>query len=155
MSERIEKLVARLEKGQLKMDELFHALAAEEWDATLYVEPYRWSVRDLAAHLLSAEEGLLRIAQDIAAGGSGAPQGFDYNGFNAQEQQRLAGIPPQALLEGLRAARRQTVDWVKTLDETALEREGHHPALGTVKLEVLINAIYGHQLMHARDLKGA
>ncbi len=28
-----------------------------------------------------------------------------------------------------------------------------HPALGEVTLEIFINAIYGHQLMHMRDLQ--
>jgi len=30
---------------------------------------------------------------------------------------------------------------------------GHHQALGEITLEDMINAIYGHQLMHMRDLR--
>jgi hypothetical protein len=32
---------------------------------------------------------------------------------------------------------------------------GHHPALGQVTLEALINVIHAHQLMHMRDLSAA
>jgi len=106
----------------------------------------------LLAHFLSAEVGLLRIGQDIAAGGPGAPEGFDYDEFNAQEQVRLAGLPPATLLAQLAAARAATIAWLSSLDDADLDRVGRHPALGQVNLETFVNAIYGHQLMHMRDL---
>jgi len=98
----------------------------------------------MAAHLLSAEKGLRRVAQDVAAGGPGAPEGFDYDAHNAEEQVRLAGLAD---------AREATIAWVLGLDEDVLERTGYHPALGEVTLEALINAFHGHQLMHLRDLQ--
>jgi hypothetical protein len=108
-------------------------------------------MRDLLAHFLSAEEGLLMIAQDIATGGPGAPEDFEYDAFNAQEQARLADVPFERLLVELTAARRRTIAWVAGLSAADLDRVGRHPALGQVTLETLINAIYGHQLMHMRD----
>jgi len=152
MSERVEQLLARLRKGMDRTAGIFSALDPAQWDVVLYSEPYPWTVRDLLAHFLSAEEGLLQIAQDIAAGGPGAPSDFDYNAFNAAEQQRLAGIPPQQILADLVAARQRTQAWVAGLQEADLERSGRHPALGEVDLETLLNAIYGHQLLHMRDL---
>jgi hypothetical protein len=78
---------------------------------------------------------------------------FDYDDFNAEEQVRLAGIPPEKLLSNLADAREATITWVATLDDAELDRMGYHPALGKVTLEALINAIHGHQLMHMRDLQ--
>jgi hypothetical protein len=106
---------------------------------------------DTATHS-SAEKGLRRVAQNIAGGGPGAPQGFDYDAHNAEEQVRLADMSPKKLLAGLVDARQATIDWVSELDEAVLDRMGHHPALGEVTLEALINAFHGHQLMHIRDL---
>jgi len=153
MAERIDELVARLRKGSRKTAEIFSSLNDEQLKTVLYEGPPTWTVRDLLAHFLSAEQGLLRIMQDVAAGGPGAPEGFDYNAYNADEQARLAGVSPQALLADLAAAREVTIAWVAGLDETDLERAGRHPALGEVTLEVFVNAIYGHQLMHMRDLQ--
>jgi hypothetical protein len=153
MSNRIDRLVARLGKGASKTEEAFGNLSDEQWQMILYQDPPTWTVRDLAAHFLSAEEGLLRIARDVAAGGPGAPKGFDYDEYNDAEQARLAGIAPAELLSDLAAARRATISWVAQLDEGALGQTGHHPALGEVTLEDLINAIHGHQLMHIRDLQ--
>jgi len=153
MDKRVGELVARLRKGARKTAEILGRLDDNQWKMVLYEGPPAWTVRDLLAHFLSAEQGLLRVAQDIAAGGPGAPEGFDYDAFNAAEQDRLAGIPPNQLLTSLTDARQATIAWVTGLDESDLDRTGHHPALGDVTLEVLLNAIYGHQLLHMRDLQ--
>lgn len=155
MSRRKEELLARLQKGLEKTLAIFGSISPAQWEAVLYEQPYPWTVRDLLAHFVSAEEGLLQIAQDIASGGAGAPEGFDYDAYNAAEQKRLAGVPPEQLLEDLRAARRRTIEWVASLRDEDLDRVGRHPALGEVSLETFINAIYGHQLLHMRDLMNA
>jgi len=153
MKERVSGLIARLRKGGRKTAESFGSLNDDQWRLVLYEGPPAWTVRDLLAHFLSAEEGLLRVAQGIAAGGPGAPEGFDYDEHNAAEQARLAGLSPGELLADLAAAREATIAWVAELDDTALDRVGHHPALGNITLETLITTIYGHQLMHVRELR--
>lgn len=155
MNERVERLLKRLEKGLDKTFSIFGSLSPVQWDVVLYEEPYPWTVRDLLAHFVAAEEGLLRIAQDIAQGGPGAPEGFDYDAYNAAEHQRRAGIPPEQLLKDLEAARRRTIEWVRMLTDADLDRVGRHPALGEISLETFIEAIYGHQLLHMRDLMNA
>ncbi|MGD2148562.1 MAG: DinB family protein [Anaerolineae bacterium] len=152
MGNRIDKLVSRLRKGIDKTLDAFGSLEPGEWDEVVYAEPYPWNARDLLAHFVSAEAGLLQLAQDVAAGGPGAPEGFDYHDFNAREQRRLARVRRDRLLDDLIAARRATLAWVKTLEATALDRKGQHPALGEITVETFLNAIYGHQLMHIRDL---
>jgi len=153
MGNRVDDLVARLTKGAGKTAQILGRLSDDQWQTALYTEPLTWTVRDLAAHFLSAEEALLRVMQDIASGGPGAPENFNYDAFNSDEQIRLAGLPPRRLLADLAEARAATVAWVSKLDESDLDRHGRHPALGDITLEFFINAIYGHQLMHMRDLQ--
>jgi len=153
VSDRIERLLARLRKGITRSREIFEALDPAQWEAVVYETPYPWTVRDLLAHFLSAEEGLRHLAQDVVAGGEGAPEGFDYQAFNASEQDRLADASWDRLLDELIAARQRTLSWVEGLDEGDLDRSGRHPALGQITVETFIDAIYGHQLMHIRDLK--
>ncbi len=90
--------------------------------------------------------------RSVAAGGTGAPPDFDINRFNADEQNRLEGQSLPILLELLDKARQQTIEWVRTLDEDKLDMIGRHPVLGDVNVETMIVAIYGHQLMHMREL---
>lgn len=149
---RIEALLARLEKGGQKTQQILGELSAEQWQQVVYDTPYPWTVRDLLAHFFSAEEALLHIAQRVALGEPGIPEGFDFQVFNAQEQTRLADRRPQELLADLAAARQATLDWLRALPEEALDRLGQHPVLGQVSLEAMVTAIYGHQLLHMRDL---
>ena len=89
----------------------------------------------------------------MASRGDGAPLGFDYDAFNAEEQKRLKNKSPEELLLALDEARRATLEWVRTLEDDQLDRVGRHPALGEITLETMITAIYGHQLLHMRDLQ--
>lgn len=148
---RVDAILARLEKGRQKTAEAFSALPLEMWQEVIYTAP-DWNVTSLLAHFISSEEQLLVLAQDIAQGGDGAPDGFDIHAFNAQEQERFTGKSPQAMLIALDGARQQTIDWVRTLDDSQLDQTGRHPALGIVSLETMITAIYGHQLLHMREL---
>jgi hypothetical protein len=150
---RVESLIAKLEKGHMKTQEILGSLAAEQWRAVVYEEPEVWDVRALLAHFVSAEERLLELAQDVVSGGPGAPEGFDFEIFNAKEQKRLKDQSPQELLEALADDRGATLEWVRTLDDGLLDRIGRHPVLGEVTVETMILAIYGHQLLHMRELQ--
>lgn len=152
MSRRVAHLVARLEKGMERTRETFDNLNSTQLESVCYAEPYPWTVRDLLAHFLSAEEGLVMAAQDIVAGGKGAPEGFDYEAFNASEWERLADRSPQQLMADLTAARQRTIAWVRGLDDEDLDRVGRHPALGEIDVETFLNVIYGHQLLHVREM---
>jgi hypothetical protein len=150
---RLSGLVAKLERGQRKTTETFGRLTPAQWEQVIYDEPAPWTPRSLVAHFLSSEKELLRLCQDVASGGPGAPEGYDYHGFNAEQQTHYAFVPPAQLLEQLVAARGRTLEWLGTIAESVLDRVGRHPALGEVSLEVMIVAIYGHQLLHMRDLQ--
>jgi len=155
LSPRVQALVAKLQKGIGKSLGLFKGLGPQQWQTVVYSDPIPWTVRDLLAHFLAAEEGLLELAQDVAGGGPGAPMGFDYDAQNALDQERLAGVVPDQLMDSLVIAREATVAWVRTLRDDQLTLEGVHPGLGPVTLETMITAIYGHQLLHMRDLMRA
>jgi hypothetical protein len=148
---RVSALIAKLEKGQRKTEEILAGLSNEQWRQVVYSDPYPWTMRDLLAHFMSSEIELLRLAQDVASGGSGAPEGFDYNGFNASEHRRLADQDPATLISALADARARTLGWLQSVEEGDLDRPGRHPALGEVTLETILMAIYGHVLFHMRD----
>jgi hypothetical protein len=153
-AERIENLIARLEKGNLKTQEVFYALTPEQWSKVVYEEPYRWDFRALLAHFVSAEESLLALAKHVTVGGDDLPADFDFNEFNSEEQVRLQGKSLEELLKALGRAREATLAWVRTLEEEQLNLVGRHPALGEVTLETMITAIYGHQLLHMKEARG-
>ena len=150
-SPRLDGLIAKLEKGHLKTREYFDNLTPEQWQLTVYGEP-NWTAHNLLGHFVSAEQNLLELSQNVIAGGSGAPEGISINEFNAQEQDRLRGKSTHELLEALDLSRQRTIDWVRTLRDEQLEKKGRHPALGQINVEAMLTAIYGHQILHMRDI---
>lgn len=148
---RIEDLLAKLGKGHQKTREYFERLGQEDWHSLLSSNP-SWNARDLLAHYVSAEEHLLELAQSAASNGPGAPDGFDIDRFNAQEQDRLKGRPKQELLTAFESAHQATIAWAKTLTDQQLDRRGRHPVLGDISVEEMLTAIYSHQILHMRDL---
>ena len=148
---RLEGLLVKLEKGHQKTREYFSNLTPEEWQLPVYGAP-EWSAHNLLAHFVSAEEHLLELSQNVAGDGSGAPEGIDINRFNAQEQVRLQGKTTPELLDALDQARQRTIIWARTLTDEQLDNKGRHPALGEIRVETMLTAIYGHQILHMRDL---
>jgi len=140
-----------LEKGRQKTSEIFGKLTPEQWTQSVYTTPHKWTWRDLLAHFVSAEGRLLEVAQNVADGGKGTPEGFNFDDFNAEQVASMTEYPVPRLLAMLDLARQETLDWVATLDDTHLDRTGRHPALGIVSVEAMVTAIYGHQLVHVRE----
>ncbi len=152
-SDRVEALIAKLQKGRLKTRQALSFGDDSAWGATVYEGSARWDVRSLLAHFVSAEQRLRELAQNVASGGHGIGSDFDFDAFNAEEQRRLQGETPAELLTKLDEAREATLRWVRTLEDRQLDQLGEHPVLGRVSVEAMVMAIYGHQLLHIRDLK--
>jgi DinB superfamily len=151
---RVERLLEKLERGCAKTSITLKALPLDAWQVRIHPEQ-GWRVRDLLAHFLSAEVHLLTLARAMAAGKPGAADGLDIDEFNKQEQARLANLSVEDLLGQLEAARRETITWVRTLSAGQMDKTGRHPVLGEINLEIMIESIYGHQLMHMRELSQA
>ena len=150
-SKRTGSLIEKLERGLMKSLEIFIALNDRQWNQVIYPEG-GWTMRDLLAHFIYSEEHLLDVAKDIAAGGPGAPEELDLDAFNREQLERFEKASPGDLLQQMRDARQATIKWVRGLREGTLDLEGRHPALGIVNLETLLLSIYGHQLLHMREI---
>ena len=150
---RVEALVAKLEKGGQRTQEILGGLSPQEWELVVYDDASPWTVRDVLAHFVSSEEYLRAMAQDVVGGGQGASEMLDLNAVNAAEQERLEDRPAAELLADLAAERTRTIAWAQTLDDDALDLEGTHPALGYANVEGFLNAIYGHHILHMREVQ--
>ncbi len=151
-SKRIEKLITRLERGLHKTNEILDTLDQDGWQEPVEGESDGWTVKDLVAHFIVSEEHLLMIAKDIAAGGEGAPEDIDIDAFNEDQLARQPDRTPDELQVLLGGIRETTIDWVVEQDDETLDRVGRHPTLGDSSVETIIFSIYGHQLLHMREL---
>jgi uncharacterized protein (TIGR03083 family) len=142
------------QKGEETLD-FFGGLADGQWEVVVYTEGAAWTVHQVLCHFASVERVFLRLFKNILAGGEGSPEGFDIDGFNAAQVEKLSGREPGELLDRFRAARREMVALVEGMDDAGLEREGRHPFFGVGKMEQFLKLVYRHNMIHERDVRKA
>ena len=154
MSEIIE-LAEKLRSEGDKIFSIFSALTDEEWDQQVYTEGATWTIRNVLAHFVTSERGLLKLFEQIRQGGAGAAADFSIDRYNAAMQERTKAAAPQELLEQYKEIRAKVITWVSGLKESELEITGRHPFLGQTVIREMIKMLYIHNLTHYRDMKKA
>ena len=156
MGEQIDLLMRKLcEEGEALAARLA-ALPPEAWERPVYGEGQAWTVRDVLAHLVSAERGHQQLIADVAGGGPGSPPDFSVDTYNRTHVAALADRTPADLLADLRSVRADSVAQVSRLTDDDLARRGNHPALGPdTALADFVRIIFMHGKLHLRDLTRA
>ncbi len=152
MSEVIE-LSEKLKSEGDRMLSIFSGLGDDQWKQEVYTEGTLWTIRDVLAHFVTSERGLIKLFEQIRQGGTGAASDFSIDRYNAAMQERTKEMTPQELLEQYRQVRVNSVEWVYGLNEAELEITGRHPFLGQTVIREMIKMLYIHNLTHIRDMK--
>jgi hypothetical protein len=148
-----KKLVTRLEKEGVKVLNYFTALTDEQWRTQIYTEGETWTIRNVLAHFVTSERGLLKLFKSIREGGLGASEDFSIDYYNARQQEKSKDLTPHELLKQFADVRADTVKWVSRLSDDDLAIEGRHPFLGQVQLFEMLKMIYLHNQIHFRDFR--
>jgi len=145
----------RLREEGDKLIRLFERLSPEQWALTIYADGMDWSLKDLLAHLASAERAFLFYGRDILNGGEGAPEGFDINRFNNGEVAGLRERTAAQLMDDLRNVRQEAIELVGQITDEDFDRQGRHPFFGQMSIDEMFKLIYRHNMMHLRDVRRA
>lgn len=148
-------LAQKLKTEGEKFSGYFAALTNEQWSRPVYTEGTTWTIRNILAHLMTAERAFLKLFEEIRQGGPGASEDFVIDRYNARQQEKTRDLSPAELLEQYRATRTQMIAWVEKLDDAELERIGRHPFLGVTTLREMIKLVYIHDQTHYRDIRKA
>jgi hypothetical protein len=112
-----------------------------------------WSPKDVVAHLLvSQERGSFSRIRAIVESDQPALQNLDeqeeleHSGFRAWEA--------EALLSTLAVRRAEDVEWLRTLQPSALARVGLHSEVGPVTAEEFLYHAAYHDALHLRQFLG-
>ncbi len=150
-----KELAEKLETEGEKFQGYFRELADEEWATPVYTEGSLWTIRNILAHLMTAERAFLKLFEDIRQGGPGASEDFVIDRYNARQQEKTRDLGPAELLEQYVSMRAQMIAWVANLQDAELERIGRHPFLGVTTLREMIKLVYIHNQTHYRDIRKA
>jgi uncharacterized damage-inducible protein DinB len=146
-------LAERLKKEGEKVVAYFSTLTDEQWKTEVYTEGDTWTIRNVLAHFVTSERGLLKLFERIREGGLGVSDDFSIDYYNARQQEKTREMTPQELLGQFAEVRANSVAWVASLTDEDLAREGRHPYLGQVQLVEMLKMLYLHNQIHFRDFR--
>ena len=152
MSE-LNELADKLQSEGEKFFVLFAGLTDDQWQKEVYTEGETWTIRNVLAHFVTSERGLVKLFERIRATGEGSPDDFSIDRYNASQQEKTKDLSTQELLEQYKAVRDDSVAWTLSLEESDLEKQGRHPFLGMTTLREMIKMLYLHNQIHYRDMK--
>ncbi len=154
MSE-ITELAEKLKSESEKFVEIFSGLTDAQWNAEVYTEGELWTIRNVLAHFVTSERGLVNLFESIRQGGTGAADDFSIDRYNASQQSKTKDFTPVELIAQYKEIRANTVTWVSGLKEEELELKGRHPFLEITTLHEMVKMLYIHNQVHYRDFKKA
>ena len=152
MSE-LNELAEKLKSEGERFSSLFAGLTDEQWASEVYTEGETWTIRNVLAHFVTSERGLLKLFERIRTTGEGSSEDFSIDRYNAAQQQRTKELAPQELLEQYKTIRSDAIAWTLSLSEDELEKQGRHPFLGMTTIREMLKMLYIHNLTHYRDMK--
>jgi hypothetical protein len=152
MSE-IHELADKLQSEGEKFYSLFAGLTDDQWNLEVYTEGATWTIRNVLAHFVTAERGLVKLFERIRVSGEGAADDFSIDRYNAAQQEKTKNLSPQELLEQYKEVRSDSVAWTLSISDDDLEKEGRHPYLGFTKIRDMLKTLYVHNQLHYRDMK--
>ncbi len=152
-SSRKSALRQTLVEAQAALVGLLDRVGADEWSR---IGPYEgWTVRDLLAHLSTAERGFVPTLRRIAAGEGGVPQDFDPNRWNAGQLRRQTETSTQELREKLEEAHREMLAFLDEIDDAALDQRGRVGSGDDGTLADGVRLVARHKAEHTADLRAA
>ncbi len=154
MSE-ITELAEKLKSEGERFVSIFSNLPDDQWSQEVYTEGTTWTIRNILAHFVTSERGLIKLFEQIRQGGAGAADDFSIDRYNAAMQERTKALTPQELIEQYRQVRANSIAWVSGLKENELEIISRHPFLEMTTIREMIKMLYIHNMTHYRDMKKA
>ena len=155
MTDRRSDIISQLENSLHASIAFYRSLKPEELNVTVYEDGESWTVLQVLAHLITIEQSMQWLFNNILSGGPGAPPDFDVERFNRSQPKKLFNLDLDELIRQFSSVREITISIVRNMDENDLDREGVHAYHGHGKLERFIRWAYEHQRIHADEIRRA
>lgn len=114
-----------------------------------------WRVRDILAHLVASEPGIVANARGIIGGSGGVPADFRLDDWNVRQVAKRAEITRDALLSELADNRQKTVAFLDGVADQDLDRRGRHADLTEMSVEELLRTMMRHEQGHIAEIERA
>ena len=130
-------------------------LAEQAGVVIVYPGQPEWTVRELLAHLADAERGMLGQVRRIIRGEPALPEGFDLERWNRRAVEKRAAATTADLVAEIESAHGAWVEFVETLDDAALDRQGRTAEGELLTVEAFARHAAEHRMNHTCDAEKA
>ena len=148
-----QKLISKLEKEREKSFMFFNQLNSKDWHIKTYSEAAAWSVNDVLAHIVIAEESLGDLMKSIVTEGSGVSDDFDLKEFNERTVADIEVKDSSVLLEKFKKNRNKNIEMIKNFSDNDFKAVGSHPYFGEAEVSEMIKLMIIHINLHIRDIR--
>jgi hypothetical protein len=139
----------RLEHSGRTLRSLLTGRSAE--DATWHAPPGKWSILEVACHLLDEEREDFRQRLRLVLEDPNAPwPPIDPEGWVLARD--YASRDLDTVVASFVVERDESVRWLRSLENPAWDRERVHPRMGSLRAGDLLAAWLAHDLLHIRQL---
>ncbi len=148
---RSAQLVDRLEAGSGVVEALFRGVDAEQ--AVWKPAPERWSLIEVAVHLLDEECEDFRVRLGLLLNNPGRPwPPIDPEGWVRQREYAKRDLA--ATVRAFVDERASSIAWLRTLVGPDWRATYEHPALGSLNAGDLLASWVAHDSLHVRQVAG-
>ena len=112
-----------------------------------------WTVKQIVAHLASAEPGQIATGRRMLAGEAALPEGFSLDFWNQRQVEKRRDRSPADLLSDLSQSRQELSAWIDGLSEADLDKSGQHARGDFITVEQLCIRIGEHEAQHAEEIR--
>jgi len=134
-----------------------HLLAAlsrigDQAEAQIYSEGAQWTLRQLAIHLMIADQGHNNMMMAAARGENIIPEDYDLERFNKRSVEKASELSLQQAIERMTESRRALLAWLADKDDEVLAHEGRHATLQMMSIAQMMGVMAAHERGHADDI---
>ncbi len=155
MTNRQTALREQLEESRRELLRVLAGLSEAEWETAVYAESTTWQVIDLLRHLTEAESSMTRLMALIRDGGSGVPDDFDLDRWNAGRIKKTLGKSTDDLLADMAQNRASLLAFMDSLAEADWAKKGRHGSGRVMTIEEICAVIADHEATHTADIRAA
>jgi uncharacterized damage-inducible protein DinB len=138
-----------MRKAPKRVARLVEQLSAKK--AKRRVEPGKWSIHEVVAHLADGEVVLGARLRMVAAEDGKRVVAYDQDAFVTGLG--VDGVPTRELLEDFAAVRRANVRLLERLPKEAFAKAGIHDERGKESVEDMLRMYAGHDLVHEAQIE--
>lgn len=136
-----------------KATSFIQQLSGDQMDRKVYEDGAEWTVREVCLHIVEVEGSVMRLIENILAGGEGVPKDFDLDRYNESKVKSMGRLSRKELIDKFSYLRAETIRKIEELNEDDFDIVGRHAFLGKATVKEMFRMMNVNINLHIRDIK--